>query len=166
MRLRQAQRSSTLVHLRHKSGDASGNPHSSCTGGIVAGGQQHAVTQGTLGDCVPLHQSHGGALHLNRLRINGELCVQIAALQTEQRRHDFRRARHGMRFPCVLLVEHLAGHGFHQHARNRRYLRLLRRTAGQKSACQTSYGNHRCQSCCNPLDDSFLHRPRSVPKKF
>ena len=56
MALSHAQFLSLPVHLLCKGGIAAGKLHSSCSGSIIARGQQHAITEGTLGHNVPVYQ--------------------------------------------------------------------------------------------------------------
>ena len=127
MALGHAQFLSLPVHLLCKGGIAAGKLHSSCSGSIVAGGQQHAIAESTLGHNIPVYQPHGRTLYMDRIVVHRKGRIQIAAFQTEQRGHDLGRACHRSLLICRLFIEHLTGHRFHQNAglrRNRQSLAL------------------------------------------
>ena len=63
---------SPFIHEVCKGRERTSQLYSRCSCCIVAGGQQHTITEGTLRDNIVFHQSHRRPLDLNGVVVHGE----------------------------------------------------------------------------------------------
>ena len=149
-----------FIHEVCKGRERTRQLYSRCSRCIVAGGQQHPITEGTLRDNIVFHQPHRRPFDLNGVVVHGERGIQVAALQTEQGCHNFGGACHGEMFVCVLGEEHFSGGGFHDNAslcRDGRQFHSSGGTLPDRTADNRNSRDNRQQK----TEQAFAHRASS-----